>query len=997
AAGEELGEVSQPFEIQVSVPDTRSPEVNENGIVPAGGALGVSPAALIEVGFSEALDPATLEAGGVALEAGAGSVPVAFDLELLGEGRLLRIVPQAPLGHDTSHVLRLGPPLADTAGNLLGAVDSQFTTGSIDTLRPANGDVVVESGTSERTLRVEVEASPPEMPTGVLRVTLGPATPLGSVLPFAADRVVPEYATLDDGQLVVGIEAFAPRASGQAQETARSLGLRSVEVRVLAEDGDEDSDGIPNGDEVDNGLDPERDDAGEDPDGDGLSNAQELARGTDPLDSDSDGDGLSDGAEVNTHGTNPLDADSDGDGIADGVDVFTGPRLTQFEPAHGASEVSVRPVVRAHFDEALDPSSVTPARFTLRVEGSQEALAAELEVAEDGLSIELHPAAALGFETAYVVELSPEILGLDGLAIEAPGGEADPAGFFATFTTGSFGFTSPVDGAVLLEGTTQRLAASGSPALAIATVEFQYQVGEAAVSVSIATDSEAPFETNFTVPEASEGSELVLTAVARDAAGDLVSSDTLNTEIVIGLHAEPRILGVPLCPEADVAQCETRDIVLTTRAPQDQDVAIAFAVADPTRVSVASTATFLAGTQELRVPVAGLSVGATSVRVETASDRLDVIVSVSEGDAWIPEALENGSTPELVIVARPVGVQLEAPGAVGRVVLAADPNTTATLGIGLLDALAGSSTPVEVTSSNPGVVEVVSAGTIAAGERRVEIALKGLVEGEAQLLVRGGGVTRWLEVTVGALPGSRTPPSWARPLGVLLDPVRGFARVVVTPGGATALIGIELPEAPAGGSTAIAVNNRNPGAVEVVSVVAAGEGRVAIEIRGLSEGEALLQLERGGVSRGIEVTVGALPESRTPPSWARPVGMLLEPTAAVGRVILGPSESVTVGVGLLEEPASERTEVSVTNSNGEAVAVQAPVWVEAGQRDAQITISTGTEAATAALWLRVGEVARLLEVTVGEAVGHDTPPSMARPVGVCASEPNAAQPPECPE
>ena len=79
------------------------------------------------------------------------------------------------------------------------------------------------------------------------------------------------------------------------------------------------------------------------------------------------------------------------------------------------------------------------------------------------------------------------------------------------------------------------------------------------------------------------------------------------------------------------------------------------------------------------------------------------------------------------------------------------------------------------------------------------------------------------------------------------------------------------------------------------------------------------------------------------------------------------------------------------------MAVQAPVWVEAGQRDAQITITTGTEAATAALWLRVGEEARLLEVTVGEAVGHDTPPSMARPVGVCISEPSAARPPECPE
>ena len=38
---------------------------------------------------------------------------------------------------------------------------------------------------------------------------------------------------------------------------------------------------------------------------------------------DSDGDGLTDGAEVNTHKTKPLVADSDGDGLSDGVEVNT--------------------------------------------------------------------------------------------------------------------------------------------------------------------------------------------------------------------------------------------------------------------------------------------------------------------------------------------------------------------------------------------------------------------------------------------------------------------------------------------------------------------------------------------------------------------------------------------------------------------------------------------------------------------------------------------------
>jgi uncharacterized repeat protein (TIGR02543 family) len=45
--------------------------------------------------------------------------------------------------------------------------------------------------------------------------------------------------------------------------------------------------------------------------------------GLDPLASDTDGDGLSDGAETNTHQTNPVLDDSDGDGLTDGAEINT--------------------------------------------------------------------------------------------------------------------------------------------------------------------------------------------------------------------------------------------------------------------------------------------------------------------------------------------------------------------------------------------------------------------------------------------------------------------------------------------------------------------------------------------------------------------------------------------------------------------------------------------------------------------------------------------------
>ena len=59
------------------------------------------------------------------------------------------------------------------------------------------------------------------------------------------------------------------------------------------------------------------------PDADGLTNLQEQTRGTNPTLADTDGDGLTDGAEVNTHLTNPLLADTDGDGLSDGAEVNT--------------------------------------------------------------------------------------------------------------------------------------------------------------------------------------------------------------------------------------------------------------------------------------------------------------------------------------------------------------------------------------------------------------------------------------------------------------------------------------------------------------------------------------------------------------------------------------------------------------------------------------------------------------------------------------------------
>ncbi len=68
---------------------------------------------------------------------------------------------------------------------------------------------------------------------------------------------------------------------------------------------DADVDGLPDGWELQHGLDPATDDSASDGDGDGLDNAGELNAGTDPEDADTDSDGDTDGSEV-AAGDDPL-------------------------------------------------------------------------------------------------------------------------------------------------------------------------------------------------------------------------------------------------------------------------------------------------------------------------------------------------------------------------------------------------------------------------------------------------------------------------------------------------------------------------------------------------------------------------------------------------------------------------------------------------------------------------------------------------------------------
>ncbi|MCB1098084.1 MAG: hypothetical protein KDN22_21110 [Verrucomicrobiae bacterium] len=159
----------------------------------------------------------------------------------------------------------------------------------------------------------------------------------GYILSRAED---PADATASNAVIFEGLtsESFTIiGVAGDAGNRPRPNGIQIIGTSLLV---DEDDDGLDDGWEEDNGLDPT--DGGEtdvnngaegDPDGDSLSNLEEFELGTKPNDADTDDDGLEDNVEdkggvfvsAEQTGSHPLKADTDGDGLSDGGEVAANP------------------------------------------------------------------------------------------------------------------------------------------------------------------------------------------------------------------------------------------------------------------------------------------------------------------------------------------------------------------------------------------------------------------------------------------------------------------------------------------------------------------------------------------------------------------------------------------------------------------------------------------------------------------------------------------------
>ncbi len=144
------------------------------------------------------------------------------------------------------------------------------------------------------------------------------------------DQSLEGFSTVDIGFHYVAVDEDGNPLDGDADgladyfEDANGNGVYDSGDVCDFQSADTEGDGMPDGWEIQYGLNPLMNDADDDKDADGLTNLEELQRNADPTVTDTDNDYLLDGEEVHAHGTDPCDPDTDDDGRTDWQELYEG-------------------------------------------------------------------------------------------------------------------------------------------------------------------------------------------------------------------------------------------------------------------------------------------------------------------------------------------------------------------------------------------------------------------------------------------------------------------------------------------------------------------------------------------------------------------------------------------------------------------------------------------------------------------------------------------------
>ena len=634
---------------------------------------------------------------------------------------------------------------------------------------------------------------------------------------------------------------------------------------------------------------------------------------------------------------------------------ITGPALLDLTPANGATDVTIRPVIRAVFDEVLDPATVDPADLVLR-DATSAVVASTLTHAAGDTTLELRPDNVLAFGASYTFELSGDMTDLTGNAVTASG--ATFTAISSTFTTGSFAITSPVDGTDVMEGSDITLAASTG--IALADVVFEIN-GQPLAPVG------APFSTSFTVPPIAQAPVLTIIASGRDAGGVVVAEDTVTVNVVPGLTVEPRILGVPLGGSANM--------MLKLSGPLSTNLPVVVSIIQTEVASVPDNIIIPAGQTELLLPVSGLEQGNTVVTVSSAQGGGTTIVSVSP--------VISGE--DIPVATRSLGVSIFPSPVIGKIILPV--GATRSIGVTLFNTPVAEETTVVTTNSDVSIVGLAAPVVIPAGSTVANVSLSGLAAGQATIQFHLGNGLIDMPVIVGG--SSATTPSGvsSQPLGISIQPPV-FVGGVVVPESSSRTVSLSIIGEPAVTPLPVTLVSSDPAIVSVPAdaTIPAGSQSITLDITSGNAGVAELTITIDGQTYIVQIIVGSPPAGFASGVASQSVGISIQPPVFIGGVVVPEFSGRTVSLVILGESAVTSLPVTLISSDPAIVSVPADGTILAGSQALTLDITTGN-AGVAELTITIEGETYIVQIIVGPPPAGFASGVASQPVGISIQPP----------